>query len=49
MWKAGSLPALYDAGHSTVVQPVYLSDVAEGIARLSRHPDAPGHTFEFVG
>ena len=40
---------LYDGGRSTVIQPVYVSDVAEGIVRLARHPDAPGHTFEFVG
>ncbi|CAK8679987.1 unnamed protein product [Clavelina lepadiformis] len=45
----GAYPVLYDGGHSTVVQPVSVSDAAEGIARVTRHPDAMGHTFEFVG
>uniref|UniRef100_H2XYG3 NADH dehydrogenase [ubiquinone] 1 alpha subcomplex subunit 9, mitochondrial n=1 Tax=Ciona intestinalis TaxID=7719 RepID=H2XYG3_CIOIN len=36
-------------GESTIIQPVCVSDVAEGVARLARHPDAPGQTFEFVG
>uniref|UniRef100_A0A6F9DLD0 NADH dehydrogenase [ubiquinone] 1 alpha subcomplex subunit 9, mitochondrial n=1 Tax=Phallusia mammillata TaxID=59560 RepID=A0A6F9DLD0_9ASCI len=47
--KLGAFPLMYDAGRSTVIQPVFVSDVAEGITRILRHPDAPGHTFEFVG
>lgn len=49
MAHTGAIPALYDAGHSTLIKPVFFSDVAEGIARLVQHPDAPGNTFEFVG
>ena len=49
LWFTGAYPVLYDAGRSTVIQPVFSSDVAEGIARLLRHPTSPGHTFEFVG
>jgi len=45
----GAIPLLYDAGKSTVVQPVYVSDVAEGVTRILRHPDAEGQTFEFAG
>uniref|UniRef100_UPI00005232AA NADH dehydrogenase [ubiquinone] 1 alpha subcomplex subunit 9, mitochondrial isoform X2 n=1 Tax=Ciona intestinalis TaxID=7719 RepID=UPI00005232AA len=45
----GSQPLMYEGGESTIIQPVCVSDVAEGVARLARHPDAPGQTFEFVG
>lgn len=45
----GSIPLLYDAGKSTTIVPVYVGDLAEGIARISRHVDAPGQTFEIVG
>lgn len=45
----GSLPLLYDAGRSTVITPVHVGDVAQGISRIARHADAPGQTFELVG
>uniref|UniRef100_H2ZAT7 NADH dehydrogenase [ubiquinone] 1 alpha subcomplex subunit 9, mitochondrial n=1 Tax=Ciona savignyi TaxID=51511 RepID=H2ZAT7_CIOSA len=45
----GAEPVMYEGGENTIIQPVSVHDVAEGVARLARHPDAPGQTFEFVG
>jgi len=45
----GALPLMYDAGRSTVITPVHVGDVAQGISRIARHADAPGQIFELVG
>lgn len=45
----GAIPLLYDAGKSTTILPVYVGDLAEAIARIAKHIDAPGQTFEIVG
>lgn len=45
----GAIPLLYDTGKSTSILPVYVGDLAEAIARISRHVDAPGQTFEIAG
>jgi len=52
-WKSlsflGAMPALYEGGCDTIVQPVFISDLAKAIARVANHPDAHGQIFEFVG
>jgi len=45
----GALPLLHDAGRSTIISPVHVGDVAQGISRIARHADAPGQTFELIG
>ncbi|XP_042528586.1 LOW QUALITY PROTEIN: NADH dehydrogenase [ubiquinone] 1 alpha subcomplex subunit 9, mitochondrial [Dipodomys spectabilis] len=40
---------LVSLGLRTVKQPVFVSDVARGIVKAAREPDAKGQTFAFVG
>uniref|UniRef100_UPI00193A2BAA NADH dehydrogenase [ubiquinone] 1 alpha subcomplex subunit 9, mitochondrial-like n=1 Tax=Styela clava TaxID=7725 RepID=UPI00193A2BAA len=47
--KFGGMPLLYDGGKSTIIQPIYSGDLGEGLARILKHLDSPGKTFELYG
>lgn len=47
--KFGAMPLLYDGGKSTTIQPIYAGDLGEALARILKHLDSPGKTFELCG
>lgn len=52
-WKdlavLGALPCLHGAGHDTIVQPVFISDLAKACAMIANEDASRGQIFEFVG
>nr|KAG5693297.1 hypothetical protein BaRGS_011618 [Batillaria attramentaria] len=44
----GTVP-LWKKGEATIKQPVFVSDVAQGVLEAIKDPDAAGKTFELVG
>lgn len=47
--RQGRFMPLWKKGEETVKQPVFASDVAQGILNAARDPDTNGRTYQAVG
>lgn len=50
LWRrqATGMP-LWKKGEQTIKQPVFVSDVANGILSIARNPDTNGQTYQAIG